>query len=268
MEPDELFTTARSALDGAVHRLAALIRPMPDLNQPLPRGSEWTAREAIAHLVTGFDLSSEIATGTPSPVTTFTAAGFAEDNRRRIADVSETDPTKLALLLEDSAARFLAALRGQPGIRTIVWHAGMSIDLTALVEVLLGEVLLHGYDVAVACQAPWPMSAGEVALVLAGYAPCYEPNVNPETTRGLTVAYEIDLRGVARIVVRFVDGRYSLEPADGGPVDCVISADPVAWLLVGSGRLDQWPAIALGLIEAGGSRPELSAAFGDLCIVP
>jgi uncharacterized protein (TIGR03083 family) len=268
MEPDELFATARSALDGGVQRLATVIRPMPDLNQPLPGESEWTAREAIAHLVKEFDLYTEIATGTPSPVTSFTAAAFAEDNRHRIADVSENDPTKLAFLLEDAAARFLTALRGQPGSRTIVWHAGLSVDLTALVELLLGEVLLHGYDVAVACRAPWPMPAGEVALVLAGYAPCYEPNVNPETTRGLTVAYELDLRGVARVVVRFVDGRYSLEPADGGPVDCVISADPVAWLLVGSGRLDQWAAIALGLIEAGGERPELAAGFGDLFIFP
>jgi len=268
MEPDELFASARSALDGAVGRLAAVIRPMPDLNQPLPGDSEWTAREAIAHLVTAFDLYTEIATGTPSPVTSFTAAGFAEDNRRRIADVPEVDPTKLAFLLEDAAARFLAALRGQPGTRTIVWHAGMIIDLTALAELLLGEVLLHGYDVAVACRAPWPLPAGEVALVLAGYAPCYEPNVNPQTTRGLTAAYEIDLRGVARIVVRFVDGHYSLEMADGSPVDCVISADPVAWLLVGTGRLKPWPAIALGLIEAGGDRPELAAGFGELFIFP
>ena len=268
MEPDELFSTARAALDGAVRRLAAVICPMPDLNQPLPGESLWTAREAIAHLVTAFDLYTEIATGTPSPLTSFTAAAFAEDNRRRIADVSEADPTKLAFLLEDAAARFLAALRGQPGTRTIVWHAGMSVDLTALVELLLGEVLLHGYDIATACRAPWTIPASEVALVLAGYAPCYEPNVNPETTRGLTVAYEIELRDVARVVVRFVDGRYFLEPAGGGPVDCVISADPVAWLLVGSDRLDQWSAIALGLIEAGGDRPELAAGFGDLFIFP
>jgi uncharacterized protein (TIGR03083 family) len=267
MEPDELFATARSELDASVQRLAAVIRPMDVLDQPLPRGSTWTAREAIAHLVTAFDLYTEIATGTPSPVTSFSAAAFDEDSRQRIADVSEVDPAKLAFLLEDAAARFLAALRGQPGTWEIVWHAGMRIDLTALVEVFLGEMLLHGYDVATACESPWPIPPGAVALVLAGYAPCYERNVNTAVTRGLTVAYEIDLRGVARIVVRFVDGRYSLEPA-GGEVDCVISADPVAWLLVGSGRLDPWPAIALGLIEAGGARPELAAGFGDLFIFP
>lgn len=268
MEPDELFVIARAALDGAVQRLTTVIRPMADLNQPLPGESEWTAREAIAHLVTGFDLYSEIATGTPSPVTSFTAEAFAEDARQRIADVSETDPTKLAFLLEDSAARFLAALRGQQGGQIVVWHVGLQVDLNTLVGLLLGEVLLHGYDVATACSSSWPMSPDEVALVLAAYAPFYEYNVNTERTRGLTVAFEIELRGVARVVVRFVDGRYSLEPAGGGLVDCVISADPVAWLLVGSGRLDRWPAIALGLIEAGGDRPELAAGFGDLFIFP
>ena len=39
-------------------------------------------------------------------------------------------------------------------------------------------------------------------------------------------------------------------PAGSAPVDCVISADPVAFLLVGLGRITQWEAIALGLLSA------------------
>jgi uncharacterized protein (TIGR03083 family) len=267
METDELFQAARTSFETNVHRLADVVRSAADLTLPLA-ASEWTAREAIAHLVTAFDLYSEIATGTPSPVTTFTAAGFAEDSRRRIADVSETDPGKLAFLLEDSAGRLLSALVGQPGDREVVWHAGLRIDLTALTELLLGEVLLHGYDVAAACRQPWPLSPGDVALVLSAYAPCFEHNVNTERVRGLTVAYEIELRGLTSFVVRFEDGRYSLEPPGDGPADCLMSADPVAWLLVASGRLDRWAAIALGLIEAAGPRPELATEFGDLFVFP
>jgi hypothetical protein len=55
---------------------------------------------------------------------------------------------------------------------------------------------------------------------------------------------------------------------DSGPVDCTITADPVAFLLVGSGRLSQWDAIALGLLEAGGDRPELALGFTDLFLFP
>ena len=267
MEPDELLEAGRQALDAAAHRLAAIVRPLADLNQPLPRSS-WTAREAIAHLITAFDLYTEIATGTPSPITTFSTASFAEDSRRRIADVSETEPAKLAYLLEDATGRFIGALRSQPGSRPVVWHAGMTVDLATLAGIMLGELVLHGYDVATAAAQPWSLQPGEVALVLNGYAPCYEPCVDTERAQGLTVAYEIELRDLARFVVRFVDGRYALEQPDTGPVDCVISADPAAFLLVGTGRLDRWAAIALGLVEAGGDHPELALEFNGLFVFP
>jgi hypothetical protein len=35
-------------------------------------------------------------------------------------------------------------------------------------------------------------------------------------------------------------------------------------LLVSSGRLSQWAAIALGLLRAGGRRPDLALGFGRL----
>jgi hypothetical protein len=104
--------------------------------------------------------------------------------------------------------------------------------------------------------------------VLSAYAPNLGLCVNRETTTGLNVAYEVELRGVGRSVARFVDGEYRLEPPDSGAVDCIISADPVAYLLVGAGRLGLWPAIALGLMSAAGPRPELALGFNDLFIHP
>jgi hypothetical protein len=48
----------------------------------------------------------------------------------------------------------------------------------------------------------------------------------------------------------------------------VISADPVAFLLVMSGRLGQWAAIALGLMSASGDRPELALGMTGLFRYP
>jgi hypothetical protein len=59
-----------------------------------------------------------------------------------------------------------------------------------------------------------------------------------------------------------------MQPAGSSPVDCTISADPVAYLLVASGRLTPTAAIALGLLSAGGPRPELAGDFGRLFIFP
>jgi hypothetical protein len=70
------------------------------------------------------------------------------------------------------------------------------------------------------------------------------------------------------LIVRFVDGEYRLEGAGSGPVDTTISADPVAFLMVGSGRLSVSGAIALGLLTVGGDRPELAVGFPDLFLYP
>jgi hypothetical protein len=121
---------------------------------------------------------------------------------------------------------------------------------------------------AIAVGAPLPIDRTHAGLGLYGLAPLFALCVNPETTKDLNVAYEVDLRGMGRSVIRFVDGKYRLEPADSGPVDCVISADPVAYLLVGTRRLTQWSAIALGLLSASGPSSELALRFGDLFIYP
>ena len=267
MEPEHVLDACRSAVGQAADRLAQLIRPLPDLEQAVAE-SEWTARDAVAHLITALDLYTEMALGTPSPVPAYDVAVFAEFSRQRIADVPEADPTKLAYLLVDAADRFCAALSGSAGDAPVRWHAGMEIPMAQLAGLMLGEIVLHGYDIAVASRRPWPLQPNEVALILGAYAPLLGLNVDVERTRGLTAAFGVEVRGVASFVVRFTDGRHSLEPAGSGPVDCTLSADPAAFLLVTSGRLARWPAIALGLLGPGGDRPDMAVGFKDLYVFP
>jgi uncharacterized protein (TIGR03083 family) len=267
MEPDELLAASCSALTAATRRLTDLIRPLPDLERPIP-DSEWTARDAVAHLVTVLDLYTEIATGTPSPIPACTPVVLAEDSRRRIADVSERDPAKLAYLLGDAADRFVCAAAGAAGDTVVTWHAGTELPLTELAGFMVGEVVLHGYDIAVGCRRPWPLLADEVALILTAYGPHVGTLVDAEATRELAAAFGIELRDVASFIVRFDQGRYSVEPDGSVPVDCTISADPAAFLLVSSERMARWPALALGLYETGGPRPELAVGFKDLFVFP
>ena len=262
-----MLDASRAALAAATARLADLIRPLPDLEQPIP-DSEWTARQAVAHLITGLDLYSEIATGTPSPIAGSTPAGYAEEALRRIADVAETDPAKLAYLLDDASDRFRSSVTGQAGDTAVTWHAGRELNLAALAGLILGEVVLHGYDIGVATQRPWPLVPAEVSLILDTYGPLLGLTVDADRTEGLTVAIGIELRGLGSFVVRFDDGRFSVAPPGEGPVDSTLSADPTAFLLVTSGRMARWPAFALGLYEAGGNRPELAVGFKDLFVFP
>ena len=100
--------------------------------------------------------------------------------------------------------------------------------------------------------------------MLYGYAAILDRTVDPSASRGHTASYRLDLGPAGRLTARFTDGTLVVEPPGDEPVDCEIVADPAAMLLVSSGRLSQWPAIALGLIRAGGPRPELGLTYGRL----
>lgn len=142
------------------------------------------------------------------------------------------------------------------------------IGMAELGGVILGELLLHGLDVATAVGTPWPIPAGEALLVLGSYAPMFGLCTDPVAVRGHTAGYGIELRNGPGLTMRFVDGVYGLEPPSAGPVDCTISADPVAFLLVASGRMSQLQAIALGLIGASGAQPQLALGFTSLFAYP
>jgi hypothetical protein len=58
---------------------------------------------------------------------------------------------------------------------------------------------------------------------------------------------------------------FGVEPP-GGPVDATPSADPVAFLMLGSGR--RYEAVALGGLTAGGARPDLAFDFPTLFVYP
>ena len=244
---------------------------------PIP-GSDWTVRDATAHLVSVAGLYCELANGLPSPVHVAGApAGYdgaryreaqAAYSAQRLADIPEGDPDKLARLLLVETGRLVDTVVGRPGDQPVSYHCGVPMTVAGITCVYLGEQMIHGYDMATAVGVPWPLDPGHAALVLYGYGPCFAMAVNRQTTRGLDAAFEIELRGVDRLVVRFTDGEYGLEPAGSAPVDCTISADPVGYLMVATGRLSLWSAIALGLISAGGPRPELALSFKDLFIFP
>jgi hypothetical protein len=267
MSPTTVLAQARSALEATARQTADLIRSLPDLHAPIP-GSEWTVREAAVHLVNLAGIYTDIADGMPSPIESMTREALGNQNARRLGDIPESDPEKVAGLLTEAVAGLLEATACRSGDQAVVFHAGVSLDLADLMCISLGEHLLHGYDIARAVGFPWPIDPLHARLVLSGYGPCYESWLNDEAAAGLTASYGIELRGGNAFTVRFSAGGCHLEPRDSGVVDCTISADPVAFLLVRSGRMTQWEAIALGLYSTTGPMPELGLAFMDLFAYP
>jgi putative sterol carrier protein len=267
MDPTEMLALARRSVMSATERMADLLASAPDVNA-LAQRCEWSLREVAAHLITGAPMFTDMSNGIPGPATSLDKAYVKDFCERRIADVSETDPLKLSRLLLDGVEEFLDTTVDRPGDDPITFQAGLPHTLFGLVGVFLGEVLLHGYDIAAALSRPWPIDAGDAALVLAAYTPLLAVwEIDAERVKDLTAAIGIELRGAGEMTARFTDGSLAIEAA-GGPVDATLSADPVAYLMVGSGRLSRYEAVALGAVTVGGDRADLAFDFPTLFVYP
>jgi uncharacterized protein (TIGR03083 family) len=266
MDATELLGHSRDAIAGATKRIAELIASIPDPLAPAPN-SRWTVRDFAAHL-TGASYYTDMVHGVPAPFQSLDPAYLHAEFTRRNADIAETDPRKLSRLVADAMEGFLDATSDIPGDTPVIMHGQNPYTVAGMAGILLGEELLHGYDIATAIGRPWPIDPADTQLVLAGYAPALGFLLNPETTRGLSAGFGIELRGVGEMTVRFTDGVYGLEEAGAAPVDATISADPVAFLMVGTCRLSRYQAIALGLLSVGGNDPDLAIRFWDLFLYP
>jgi hypothetical protein len=88
----------------------------------------------------------------------------------------------------------------------------MALDLAGVTGAELGEVLVHGYDIATAMQRPWPLPADDARLALCAALRLTSAYVNPEAARGHTGGYDLRIRGGPRVVIRFTGGRVAGEP--------------------------------------------------------
>jgi hypothetical protein len=267
MPDTTILNEVRTALTEVSARTEKLVESLSNTTAPIP-GSTWTVREAAVHLVTCGLRYAGMVHGEPNGYASLAPEECARRNDQLIADIPESDPAKLAALMHEATERLLDASAPCDDAQEVPFHCETRIAVPQLVGLAVGEHLLHGYDMAVATDQAWSVDPHQAALALFGYEPAYGLCLNPTTTAGHTGGYGIEFRTGERFTIRFVDGGYRAELPDSGPVDCTISADPVAFLLVASGRLSQWHAIALGLLEFRGSRPDLALGFTNLFLFP
>src|SRR5207248_2980883 len=156
MDPTEMLALARRSVMSATERMAELLAAAPD-SSVLAHRCEWSLREVAAHFITGAPMFVDMANGIPGPATSFEPGYVKDFCERRIADVTEDDPVKLSRLLLDGVEGFLDTTIDRPGDDPVTFQAGLPFTLFGLVGVFLGEVLLHGYDMATALGRPWPI---------------------------------------------------------------------------------------------------------------
>jgi len=258
------------ALRSAAERTARMVRTVPDGAARVP-GMDWSASETAAHLVgelsfyTGFltgqrDARDYLDQGPGGPTA---AERNAAANTRQLREFPERELSRLADAIVAAAEEFAGAAAGRPDSDRALVTNGMTLTVPVMSALLLGEQVVHGLDIARAARLPWTIAPQDSLLVLAGAVAVLPDYVDRRAAAGRHVSYELRLRGGPGYRLAFDDGTLSVT-APGPRADCAISADPVAFLLVGYGRTGQWGQIIRGKLVAGGRKPWLGLGFGKL----
>jgi hypothetical protein len=174
----------------------------------------------------------------------------------------ERDLDVLAGRIETRAAEFLRATTTAAAGDAFPWLvAGTTMPISVLTCHLLNEVVLHGYDLARAARRPWAVDRTAATLIFEGFLLAIFQALDPgtfvaaEKAAGVRASYDIRLRGGGRFLLLLDDGAMTVEAPSRRKVDCHLSADPAAFLLVAWGRISQWRAIPRGQLVAWGRRP-------------
>jgi hypothetical protein len=246
---------ANAVLRAAADQVTALLRCVPDAHVPIRR-SAWSVAETGIHLVAGARVYLGCAQGQGSPVHDLGA--LPELNARLFRDFPTREATSLAGLLDEAVEAFVGATAQVCGDEEVSWHAGYVLPLSAMTCVLIGELLVHGYDMALATGQPWTIRPGPARYAIAGLVSVLPMAVDAAATRGVDLGYELRVRGGPRVVLRFRDGTLRVERSAGQPVDFHLAVEPAPYLLVSYGRRSQWAAILRGQIRTGGRKPWLA----------
>ena len=262
---------AQVAVEQAARRVCHLLRTVR--HPSAPALGVWDVTDVAAHLSHAVDAVIAMAHGGGGLLQDIVA--LSDLTEGLVQGEAERDLNVLAGRIEASASRFVELPCPPDGSAMRTWLVrGVELPLPTLACHVLNELVVHGRDIAVAEGAPWPISRAEAVLVLCGFLFPVIRHLGPmvvdqEAASGVRATYDVRVRGGCRVSLRFDDGDLSVtDGPPAGPVDCHLSVDPAAFLLVAWGRLSQWGPICRGKFLAWGRRPWLGPKLRTLLTNP
>lgn len=254
---------AAEAIQRAGRRLADLLVVVDEPDRRV-RGLEWTLGELAAHVAARSGRFAAYLAGAAVPEGEI--AGITEENRRDVSERRERPLADLAEELRSNVASFVATTHGKLGADPVPWYSGVTLDVATASGLLLGELIVHGYDAA-NLGSPWPIAGNDARTVLRAIATLAPWYVDPEATRGDRTTYRVVVSGGPAFRVRVDDGAASIEPGEGD-ADCTIHAEPTSLVLLLYGRSTRWRGVARGRFIATGRRPWRALRFARSFLPP
>jgi uncharacterized protein (TIGR03083 family) len=187
-----------------------------------------------------------------------------QSNAHALADDPERDPSRPAERLETCEQALVGFARQVDGDPAVHPFAGVEVPLSSLLAIELGELLVHGFDIARAAHLPWSIDPAAARLALQGYLPLMPYTLDVSRAHGVRLALEIRIRGMQAVVVTIADDALVVHASGEQRVDAHIAATPTAYLLLMWNRIPPWRPLLSGQLLIWGRRPWRALELGRL----
>jgi hypothetical protein len=148
------------------------------------------------------------------------------------------------------------------------FHEGELAHAHVGLGILLGELPVHGWDLAKTMDRSWPVTRRQVSLIWSGVEPILPGSVEPARSAGHQAAYQVHLGDNRQHLLCFTNGRLSTELPPGRHLDCHTGGSPQAILLILYRHLSPWRAARTSRAAARGRRPWLAFSLADRFHLP
>ena len=253
------------ALLGAAARFGDQARRCP-LRAPVPTVPGWTTDDVVAHVAADAERNLAILQGRGGAAPT--ADAIAAMNRDGISARGSRPREQLLEELSTAVTGAIRIIDGYgDGPPPVLFDGGVVIRSDFVLAVLLGELVVHGYDLARASGSRWPISAEEASLVSDGALDVMDAFKTPRAQRWHGTIEVRVRQGTATRFTLEKGGRIRSSLLHQQP-DAVLSATGEALLLTSYGRRSPLPFVATGRLGVWGRRPWLAAILPALVAAP
>ena len=243
---------------------AALAEVMRQVTDPTPIAvGHWSVGETAAHVSGSADYFVATARGERAPHRL--DEGDAA-SAQWLSEHPERDPRVLAARLEAGERALVALAEHVTGDPLVTPFEGVQVPLSSVLAVELGELLVHGHDIASASGLPWRIDPDAARLALQGYVALFPSMLDPTRAQGVRLALEIRVRGMEPVGVSIADGRLTVGDPRELRVDAHLAATPDAYLLLMWNRIPRWKPVLRGQLMVWGRRPWRAGELGGLMV--
>jgi uncharacterized protein (TIGR03083 family) len=257
--PDK--TRALAELHAAMEQFCGLLLQGDDLN--VHSIGQWSASDVAAHVATTLEINVEVAGGLGSPADTL--KDIPTWSQSALETVVDRTPQALVERIRAAVCELTNAVSSRDGNPRIPWHTGLLVPISTVPALMVGEAMIHGYDIARAHGRRWRIQTGWAETILRGVLQGLPPYFLPERSAGLHAQIEVRFRGTQTgALFSVADGELQIAEPSGARADCYISGEPTALLLLLYGRTGPLRPTLTGRVAAWGRKPWLALRFPDL----